>query len=155
MRIKILLLGFMFMNLLAESQTIEKFSIDSGGASVSNGTMQVLFTIGEVSVQEVTVGNVTISEGFINPLIGEPTLSIVAQGLSDVITIYPNPVTDILYIQSPQKLSSIQLYDALGKLVADYKNDLGELHLGHLPNGVYLLKVITDIHQITKKIIIN
>ena len=82
------------------SQTIEKFSIDSGGNSITNGTIQLLFTIGEVNVQELSLSNVTISEGFINPLIGEPTLSLVAQGLSDVITIYPNPVTDILYTVS-------------------------------------------------------
>jgi hypothetical protein len=49
------------------SQSIEKFSVDSGGASTSVGGIQILYTIGEVAVQEVTTSNISISEGFINP----------------------------------------------------------------------------------------
>ena len=48
------------------SQTIEKFSIDSGGASATAGGIQMLYTIGEVNVQELSVGGISISEGFIN-----------------------------------------------------------------------------------------
>lgn len=49
------------------SQSIEKFSIDSGGASASAGGIQILYTIGEVNVQEKSAGDISISEGFINP----------------------------------------------------------------------------------------
>lgn len=45
------------------AQTIEKFSIDNGGASTTNGNIQVLYTIGEVNVQETVIDNVIISEG--------------------------------------------------------------------------------------------
>ncbi|WP_040280939.1 hypothetical protein [Psychroserpens damuponensis] len=48
------------------AQTIEKFSIDSGGASVSTGGIQILYTIGEVNVQELSTSSMSISEGFIN-----------------------------------------------------------------------------------------
>lgn len=48
------------------SQTIEKFSIDSGGASTSAGGIQMLYTIGEVNVQELSAEGISISEGFIN-----------------------------------------------------------------------------------------
>ena len=51
------------------SQSIEKFSIDSGGASVSAGNIELLYTIGEVNVQELSAGNISISEGFINPIV--------------------------------------------------------------------------------------
>ena len=46
-------------------QSIVKSSIDSGGASVTAGNIEVLYTIGEVAVQETTAGNISISEGFI------------------------------------------------------------------------------------------
>lgn len=49
------------------SQTIEKFSIDNGGASFQNGNIQMLYTIGEVNVQEVNTTAMELSEGFINP----------------------------------------------------------------------------------------
>ncbi|MEH6536553.1 MAG: hemagglutinin protein [Psychroserpens sp.] len=51
---------------LSFAQTIEKFSIDSGGASTSAGGIQILYTIGEVNVQELNTSSVSISEGFIN-----------------------------------------------------------------------------------------
>ena len=49
------------------AQSIVKSSIDSGGASVTAGNIQVLYTIGEVMVQERSTGNIQLSEGFINP----------------------------------------------------------------------------------------
>ncbi|MDG5491224.1 hemagglutinin protein [Psychroserpens sp. SPM9] len=51
---------------LNNAQTIEKFSIDSGGASVTAAGIDMLYTIGEVNIQELSVGNVQVSEGFIN-----------------------------------------------------------------------------------------
>ena len=58
---------FLFMMVFVKAQSIEKFSIDSGGASYSAGGIEILYTIGEVNVQEVNVGGITVSEGFINP----------------------------------------------------------------------------------------
>ena len=52
---------------LGSSQTIEKFSIDSGGASASAGNLQILYTIGEVNIQELSASSNQVSEGFINP----------------------------------------------------------------------------------------
>lgn len=48
------------------AQTIEKFSLDSGGASVTAGGIEILYTIGEVVVQESSTPTLSISEGFIN-----------------------------------------------------------------------------------------
>ncbi len=61
----------LFIALLAScsinAQTIVKSSIDSGGGSVSAGNIQMVYTIGEVRVQERSAGNIQLSEGFINP----------------------------------------------------------------------------------------
>lgn len=68
MKLKIKITGFaVLISCLGFSQTIEKFSIDSGGGTASAGNIQILYTIGEVNVQELSAGNVQISEGFINP----------------------------------------------------------------------------------------
>lgn len=55
----------MFTISFCQAQSIEKFSIDNGGASVSTGGIQLLYTIGEVNVQEIDAGTVSVSEGFI------------------------------------------------------------------------------------------
>ncbi|MBT8270239.1 MAG: hemagglutinin protein [Bacteroidia bacterium] len=48
------------------AQTIEKFSIDNGGASVSAGGLEVVYTIGEVNIQERVGSGIEVSEGFIS-----------------------------------------------------------------------------------------
>lgn len=53
---------------ISSAQTIEKFSIDSGGASETAGGIQILYTIGEVNVQEYSTATLSVSEGFINPM---------------------------------------------------------------------------------------
>ena len=52
--------------LTVTSQTIYKSSIDSGGAISSNGNIQLMYTIGEVNIQESSAGNIQLSEGFIS-----------------------------------------------------------------------------------------
>lgn len=67
MKTTITILCFLLIPFFGTSQSIEKFSIDSGGASTTAGNLQILYTIGEVHVTERTAGNIQISEGFINP----------------------------------------------------------------------------------------
>ena len=50
----------------AQAQSIEKFSIDSGGASASAGGIEMLYTLGEVAVTERSASGISVSEGFIN-----------------------------------------------------------------------------------------
>jgi hypothetical protein len=58
---------FLFYGLIGLSQAVDKSSIDSGGASVTNGNLAVLYSIGEVHVNEVNAGSLIVSEGFIGP----------------------------------------------------------------------------------------
>ena len=60
------LLSLCLVFFFGNAQTIEKFSIDSGGASDTAGDIQILYTIGEVNVQEISTSSFSISEGFIN-----------------------------------------------------------------------------------------
>lgn len=57
--------------------------------------------------------------------------------------IYPNPVTDILYIKTQEKVGNISIYDASGKLVNMQFNN-GQINVSMLPKGMYILKAITD-----------
>jgi len=66
MKTKVTFLISSLIVFMSSAQTIDKFSIDAGGAESSSGNIQVLYTIGEVNVQELSVGGVSVSEGFIN-----------------------------------------------------------------------------------------
>lgn len=68
MKTKITFLITLLIGFMSNAQSIEKFSIDSGGASASAGGIQILYTIGEVNVAERTSASVSLSEGFINSI---------------------------------------------------------------------------------------
>ena len=67
------------------------------------------------------------------------------ENVDNVIRVYPNPVSDVLYIEGlPNTRTNIVLYDMLGKQV--YSNTtngevLYSLSIGHLSKGLYLLSV--------------
>ena len=74
----------------------------------------------------------------------DPTLGTSAADLSKLISIYPNPVTDVLKIASKEKILNLQVYAADGKVVKVKSNpSLDQLDVTQLPAGMYVLKVST------------
>lgn len=69
-------------------------------------------------------------------------------------SIYPNPVTDILYIKTQEKVVSVSIYDISGKLVNSQYNN-GQVNLSMLPKGMYILKATTDKAVYQQKLIKN
>jgi hypothetical protein len=69
-------------------------------------------------------------------------------------SIYPNPATDILNIRTQEKVLSISVYDMAGKLVnVQFSN--GQINVGMLPKGVYILTAKTDKAVYQQKLIKN
>jgi hypothetical protein len=75
----------------------------------------------------------------------------------DNINIYPNPTTGIIKVNS---LNSLDIYDLNiininGEVVVSEKNQREPiiLDLSHLPNGIYILKALTNNGLFTKKIV--
>jgi len=123
---------------------IKKSNVSSGGGSQTNASTTVIYTIGEIAVQENINGNIHLSEGFIGPDI------ITVLGIENYtelqdISVYPNPVNDLLNIQLPEnKNYEIHLFDLSGKELLFLQNDENkqQLNLSDLPSSVYVLLVI-------------
>lgn len=58
------------------------------------------------------------------------------------ISVAPNPTTDVLTVQLPKANGTLELFDATGRNVLrrSVNNTTTTLQLGHLTNGVYLLR---------------
>ncbi|UZT96719.1 DUF5074 domain-containing protein [Chryseobacterium fluminis] len=68
--------------------------------------------------------------------------------------VYPNPVTDILYIKTQEQVKNITLYDISGKLInVQYNN--GQINVSALPKGMYILRATTDKAVYQQKLIKN
>jgi surface protein len=65
MKKEILILSILISQ-LSFSQSIEKFSINSGSGITKDANIEVFYTIAEVNVIEVNTGNINLSVGFIN-----------------------------------------------------------------------------------------
>lgn len=60
-------LAFLGIFCASNAQSIDRFSIDSGGASTTAGGINIVYTIGEVHIAERTSATLSVSEGFIVP----------------------------------------------------------------------------------------
>ena len=65
------------------------------------------------------------------------------------ISLYPNPVKDILFVDFNQEKfsnSTYQLYDAQGKLIknGNFSQKKNELNFSMLPASVYIIRIFSD-----------
>jgi len=68
------------------------------------------------------------------------------------ISLYPNPVNDILYIQGNNSKLNVSIFNMLGEKVIT-KNQTTHIDLSSLKEGVYIAKLSSEEKTITKKII--
>ena len=78
------------------------------------------------------------------------------------LRIYPNPVTDKLFISCDLAVTNIEIYDIIGKKAEGGKlpsfGGVGggfSIDISHLSNGMYYLKIQTEQGTITRKIVKN
>ena len=68
------------------------------------------------------------------------------------ISIYPNPVSSEFTINTTEKISSVELYDALGRKIQNLSNKKTN-NMEHLGKGVYFVKIKTDQNEYIEKLI--
>jgi len=69
--------------------------------------------------------------------------------------VYPNPFNDTFTITSinNQRIKTITIYSVLGKKITTINNPSSSINMKHLPNGIYLLKVIIGNKGMVKKLV--
>jgi hypothetical protein len=78
------------------------------------------------------------------------------KALDAAIAIFPNPTSDMVYIQlnAAVELSHIQLLDYSGKLITTYKGDTRQINISELPDAIYFIKCSSKESTILKKIVL-
>ncbi|MCL8009303.1 T9SS type A sorting domain-containing protein [Gelidibacter japonicus] len=143
--------------LWTQAQTIEKFSIDSGGNITSNDNIAILYTIGEVNVQELNAGNILLSEGFISSNFGE-TLNIEVSSIDNQLLLYPNPAKDLVtFANLPLGETQIKVFDLSGKEVFSkhINAETTTINTTNFANGVYLVRINYNGNVAHKKLVVN
>ena len=75
--------------------------------------------------------------------------------LDNYISLSPNPAKDLLNITSQdfENVKSISIYNMLGKLIQTTANPNKSINVSHLRTGNYIIKLITEKGEISKKFI--
>lgn len=124
-----------------------------------NGTKQteaiskigkIVFTGDKMSLTDVN-GNL-LAESEIDDVrkivfVKEATKEITPQN-EEEISVYPNPTSNILYINGLNKHEKVHLFDTNGKLVKSSRET--ELDMNDLSNGIYLLQIRTQVVKVIK-----
>lgn len=84
---------------------------------------------------------------------GLGSLSSSEVNIEELNRLYPNPVSDILYVDSKTKISAYEIIDASGRVVkASKQADLkAGINVSSLPSGVYFIKFNSKVQQFIKK----
>lgn len=81
----------------------------------------------------------------------EISLSTNLKSVVSTTKVFPNPVQDILYVESVNKIQRIKIYNAIGELVKE--TTVSEINFEEFSSGIYVLKIFSDKGVETKKIV--
>ncbi len=159
-----LLLVFIFLNSLIYSQTIQRATISSSAGSHSNpGALQLQSNIGELMIETYTATNI-LTQGFAQPEPPLITVNVNQFSFADG-KVFPNPVTDNLFVQlnlPNYDDVSIELIDMLGKtqLVNIIKQEtigksIYQLNMQNIDAGIYFVRIVSVKNQLNKTVKVN
>lgn len=72
---------------------------------------------------------------------------------SDIATIYPNPVQDVLNIKSKDTVIKAEIYDANGRMISSTSVTGNSLNVSELTKGNYIIKLFTKDKTVIQKFI--
>ncbi|MES2747365.1 MAG: T9SS type A sorting domain-containing protein [Bacteroidota bacterium] len=72
---------------------------------------------------------------------------------SSLISIYPNPVKDLIHFDTPENVFKVEVYDIAGRILSANAVNDNKVNVSDLPTGNYILKVYTESGISSTKII--
>jgi len=121
----------------------------SGNTYTVNGLADGNYSFGVVAVD--IYGNVSSKVA--------TTVSVNAVNINEnsigVISMYPNPVTDVLHLSNTSSVTKVEIFNSNGQLELSFRNTNGQMDINTLSlnNGVYILRAYTDKNVYTKQFV--
>ena len=139
-------LAILLVSLSGFSQTISKQVIGPGGATFENGNNKLSYTAGEVVVGAMTDedGTFQLGNGYY-PSLNLSTLYTESPELQLQVKVYPNPVTEAIYITHPtEQFFEVNITDVSGKQILQTGHQKQQpLSVQSLTSGIYFITVTT------------
>jgi hypothetical protein len=128
----------------------------TASTSATSYTWNTGATTMSVSVSPTVTSTYTVSVSNAAACVASSTVMVTVNpctGINEIlansISVYPNPANGIINVDLTSELaqnSSLEVYDALGKLVLKQvlANDLNSINISNLDNGIYTFKVLNN-----------
>lgn len=141
-------------NPLFTNSTAKDFTLQSGSPAIDSGdNTKIPPGINIDFLKNERIFNTTVDMGAYE--FGASPLSIVKNPFTNSeIKVYPNPVSENLYVDINQEVQKIVVYNLLGKVVLEKENS-AVVNLSPLKSGMYLIRVTSDKNLYFKRIIKN
>lgn len=129
---------------------------DSYGDGINNGYGAGYFLINDANGSQVFRDNGKfndVARYFLNVTTnGAGTLGI-EEALSNNVSIYPNPVVDMLNIESDSEIRYVEIFDISGRMVLRTEGNNTRISTQSLTSGVYAVRVVTENDVCVQKIV--
>lgn len=80
---------------------------------------------------------------------GRQTLSLKSIDIQQQVSVYPNPVSSVLNIESKGEVIKYSIYNLNGSLISDFRaNSVNKIDVSKLNSGIYFLKLMSENKQI-------
>ncbi|MCI9845340.1 T9SS type A sorting domain-containing protein [Flavobacterium pectinovorum] len=123
-------------------------NIDGVNRSDASGILVITLPAGHHKIMKSGTGNIFYVK------LSYSTLGVGDNVKASKLALYPNPVSDQLYISSEdQKVKNVLIYSLSGTVVKNISSEVESIDVSNLATGNYLVKVTTDQGSVTKKII--
>ncbi|WP_172284682.1 T9SS type A sorting domain-containing protein, partial [Chryseobacterium sp. LAM-KRS1] len=73
----------------------------------------------------------------------------------DQFSIYPNPVKDVLFIKSKEKVVKAEAYDTAGRILNSISVSNNSVNISELAKGSYMIRLFTKDQVMVQKFIKN
>ncbi|MEN9638616.1 MAG: hypothetical protein RLZZ262_484 [Bacteroidota bacterium] len=124
-------------------QSIERQLIGSTGFSSQLPNVGLDCSVGETKITFSTNSDITVSEGFLQPQIGQGIQ--VVELSTNSILVFPNPTRDYFNIQSESTIKRLEMYDSSGRMILTYEpiSSFIRISVTLFAQGLYHLKITT------------
>lgn len=130
------------------AQSLDRQLIGAGGLVADNGSLNIESSIGEGLVGDLSNSSIELNQGFQQ---SSDLITSLNEKLSGEFSVFPNPFSNHLTIQTDLDVSAIRLFDMKGALITEmnYANHQ-MVDLSHITPGLYQLVLFSnesnDIH---------
>ena len=151
---KTLLISLLFtVPALSFGQNIDRDVVSSAGDNYETSTASLSWTLGEVASESYTSNTARLNQGFHQ---GNLFISSIDEelNLDFIIKAYPNPVLDILIVETQDQDNKYQIIDLHGEVIKNgiITSEKEEIDFTGLPSGVYFLSISGNkTHKVIKK----